>query len=233
MHGITLSRIGRVALDLLYPPRCAICRTDGAFLCKRCTAELPVASGVRCDVCWLPLRRGECYACAEHPPVLARLRSVYRFEGSARHLVHQFKFAGQSALAETLGDLLARSYESHGLGADAIVPVPLTPSRHRMRGYNQALLMAREVSRHTGVPFLEALKRSGHGNTQAGSTTAEERRRNVQGVFSPAKDSSVAGLRVLLIDDVATTCATLNACAAVLLSAGASSVSGLTLARED
>lgn len=233
MQGLTLSRLGRAALDLLYPPRCAICGAHGVFLCERCIDSLPPADGMRCDRCWLPLRGPACYVCAGHPPLLARLRSAYRFEAGARHLVHQFKFAGQSALAESLGSLLAAAYGHHQLKPDVIVPVPLTASRKRIRGYNQALMMAREVSKLTDVPVQEALKRTGHGNTQAGSATAEERRRNVQGVFSSAKDCNVQGLHVLLIDDVATTGATLNACAAVLLDAGAATVSGLTLARED
>ena len=93
--------------------------------------------------------------------------------------------------------------------------------------------MATELSKLSGAPVSEPLRRTGHGSTQAGSASAEERRRNVEGVFSLSKGSEVAGLHVLLIDDVATTGATLNACAAVLLGAGAASVSGLTLARED
>jgi ComF family protein len=101
-----------------------------------------------------------------------------------------------------------------------------------MRGYNQALLMADELSKAAGVRVEEALRRSGHSNPQAGSS-AEARRRNVEGVFSLAKGADMAGRHVLLIDDVATTGATLSACAGVLLDAGAASVAGLALARED
>ena len=233
MQGLSFARLGRAALDLIYPPKCAICGTSGVFLCERCIATLPPTDGRRCDRCWLPLRGPDCHACAEHPGLLAHLRSAYRYEGGVRHAVHAFKFGGQSSLAPDLGRLLAEAYEQHRLEADVIVPVPLTGSRRRIRGYNQALLVATELSKHTGVPVLEALRRKGHSATQAGSTSAEERRRNVEGVFTPAKGQSVNGARVLLIDDVATTGATLNACAAVLLDGGAASVSGLTLARED
>ena len=228
-----LSRIGRLALDLIYPPRCAVCGTGGAMLCGRCREGLPRADGTRCDRCWLPLRGAACVACAEATPRLDRLRSIFRYEGGVIHLVHALKFAGQSSLAPDLGGLLTEAWEQHGLDTDVIVPVPLTAQRRRIRGYNQSLLMAREVSRHTGVAVAEALRRAGHSQPQAGSASADQRRRNVEGVFSPAKGQDVRGARVLLIDDVATTGATLNACASVLLEAGAAAVSGLTLARED
>jgi ComF family protein len=164
---------------------------------------------------------------------IERLRSACRYEGAVIHLVHAYKFGGQSALAPALGGLLADVYRENGLKPDVIVPVPLTPSRRRVRGYNQALLMATELSKATGVPLQEALRRSGHSHPQATSASAELRRRNVEGVFQTGKGADVAGAHVLLIDDVATTGATLSACAGVLLDAGAASVSGLTLARED
>ena len=233
VQGLRISRIGRAALDLIYPPRCAVCGTGGVFLCERCAGTLPRADGRRCDRCWLPLRGVQCFACAEHPTHIEHLRSAFRYEGGVIRLVHAFKFGSQSSLAPSLGALLADAFERHGLEADVIVPVPLTGSRRRIRGYNQALLMAAELSKHAGVAVTETLRRTGHGATQAASASAEERRRNVQGVFSVAKGQDVTGARILLIDDVATTGATLNACAAVLLEAGVAGVAGLTLARED
>lgn len=229
----TLSHIGNLALDLLYPPRCALCDEPGTFLCDACAASLPRAGGERCDVCWLPLRSGFCPGCSEHPSAFSSLRSVWRYEGEARKLVHAFKFGGQASLGRPLAAQLARSYREHSLEADVLVPVPLTGGRKRTRGYNQAGLLARELSRSTGVPSSEALRRRGHAAPQANSASAEERRRNVAGVFEVSRPANVEGRRVVLIDDVATTGATLNSCAAVLLDCGASDVSCLTLARED
>ena len=233
MQGLTLSRIGRLALDLLYPPRCALCGSGGTFLCEDCIETLPRTDGTRCDRCWLPIRGSHCFACAEHPTRLERLRATYRYEGPVRRLVHAFKFGGQSCLAPTLGCVLAATSEQHGLAADVIVPVPLTGSRKRTRGYNQALLLATDLSKLTGAPVVEALHRGGHSQTQAGSASAAQRRSNVEDVFSFSKGRDVGGAHVLLIDDVATTGATLDACAGVLLDGGAASVSALTLARED
>jgi len=229
----SISRIGAAALDLIYPPRCVLCDRLGSFLCDTCLAELPRAEGRRCDACWLPLRGPECTACAEHPALLSRLRCVFRYEGEVRRLVHAFKFGGHSALGRALAARLARCYREQGLEADCIVSVPLTGARRRNRGYNQAGLLAREAGREIGLPVVEALRRRGNATPQAASATAEQRRANVAGVFQPAHRSEVDGRRVLLIDDVATTGATLSACAGVLLSMGASEVIGLTLARED
>jgi ComF family protein len=229
----SLTRLGGAALDLLYPPRCTLCEKHGSFLCETCRLTLPRAEGRRCDSCWLPLHGPMCTVCAEHPTALTRLRSVYRYEGGVRTLVQAFKFRGQSSLGKTLAAQLVGCYQDQGLEADVIVTVPLTGSRKRGRGYNQASLLAGELSRQTGVPVAEALRRTGNAPPQAQSATAEERRHNVVSGFEVARAGDVAGRRVLIIDDVATTGATLNACAVELLNAGAVEVSALTLARED
>lgn len=229
----SLTRLGGIALDLLYPPRCALCASYGSFLCEACRDGLPRAEGRRCDACWLPLRSDTCEACEEHPTALTRLRSAYRYEDSLRTLVHAFKFRGQSSLGRSLAALVTGCYEQHGLDADVIVPVPLTAARRRDRGYNQAALLAGGVSQATGVSLVEALRRTGKATPQAQSATADQRRSNVVGAFEVARPGDVAEKRILLIDDVATTGATLNACAVELLNAGAAEVGGLTLARED
>ena len=227
---MTLASIGRMALDLLYPPHCAVCSVSGSLLCNTCIEALPRAHGARCDICWSPADPCSCYYLN---PSFRRLRSALRYEGDVRHLVKAFKFAGQSSLAEYLTKPLSQMYAAEGLGADFIVPVPLTGLGKRLRGYNQAALLANELSKATGVPCADALSRLRSVKEQARSATAEERRRNVQGVFEVRRTGDVRGRTVLLIDDVATTGATLNACARELLAAGAASVSALTLARED
>lgn len=150
-----------------------------------------------------------------------------------RRLVHAFKFGGQSCLAPPLGRLLIDCYSDAALEADLIVPVPLTGIRRRLRGYNQAALLARELARATGLPLAEALRRRRYRGPQVAAAGAEQRRLNVESAFAVQSAEAVRGRRVLVVDDVATTGATLDACARALLAAGALGVQALTLARED
>ena len=192
-----------------------------------------MAVGNRCSRCWMPLGKGRCSSCAEQLPSFASLRSGLRYEGEAQRLVQAFKFKDQTALAADLGRLLASQYLKIPGQPEAVVPVPLTGVRRRQRGYNQALLLARELASITGLPVLEALQRRTSTRSQSQAADADERRRNVATAFSMKRGLSVSGLSLLLIDDVATTGATLDACARVLLESGASRVDALTLARED
>ncbi len=234
MANLSLASIGRAALDLLYPPRCALCGRGGALLCPACLGALPRAEGRRCDVCWLPLGPDRaCRACGEHPPAFSRLRSPFRYADDVRRLVHAFKYGGQSSLAPLLARPLAECYSAQRLEADVVVPVPLTGRRRRQRGFNQAALVGCELGRSLGLPTVEALRRRRFPGPQAGSASAEERRRNVEGAFVVADARRVAGRRALLVDDVATTGATLDACARALLEAGVAEALALTLARED
>jgi ComF family protein len=156
------------------------------------------------------------------------------FEEGARELVHALKYRHQSALASPMGELMARCLEGEIPPIDVVVPVPLHPRRQRVRGYNQSLLLAREVSRRLeSLLVAKAVARRVNTPPQAKAAGAEARRRNVAGAFE-GRPGALAGRRVLLVDDVTTTGATLDACARVLLSeGGASCVWGLAFARED
>jgi ComF family protein len=233
-----LSNLGRVALDLLFPPRCVLCGRHGAALCDVCAGALPCAEPPRCPRCWSPRRLGSgCRRCDESAsagPGVAGLRSPYVFKGGARELVHALKYHYHSALASTMGELMARYLRDNSLPADVLAPVPLHPRRQRARGYNQSFLLAREVSRRLDLPLAAAtLVRRSDTPPQARTAGGEARRRNVAGAFD-CRPGAVAGRRVLLVDDVTTTGATLDACARALLAkGGASSVWALTFARED
>jgi ComF family protein len=152
------------------------------------------------------------------------------FDGHIRHAIHALKYRRVAALAEPLGDALARFWLAAPAPISAIVPVPLHPARQRERGYNQAELLARRVSRATGAP----LRANGLRRTRATAVQmtlhAAERKANVADAFA-AEPAVVRGADVLLVDDVCTTGATLDACAVVLKAAGAGAVFGLALAR--
>ncbi|MBI4233214.1 MAG: ComF family protein [Chloroflexi bacterium] len=152
-------------------------------------------------------------------------------EGAIREAVHRLKYSNLRAIAPALAGLLAEHLQAHPVPADLIVPVPLHPRRERQRGFNQAALLAKEAGRRLRLPLVErALARVRDSPPQARSASREERRANVQGAFMARQ--GFQGRCVLLVDDVCTTGATLEACAGALRNAGASSIWALTLARE-
>jgi ComF family protein len=230
---MNLASLGRAAIDLLYPPRCALCGRGGDLLCAACLAGLPATTGARCDRCWSPLdARGACPACADHAFAFSRVRAALRYEGDVRRLVHAFKFDYQSGLAPCLAPMLA-AWKRLDFAADLIVPVPLTGLHRRQRGFNQSSLLAREVGRAFAIPVGEALRRRSARSRQAQSRSAAERWSNVEDAFAIVRGADIQGRRIVLIDDIITTGATLDACARVLVAAGAADVAAVTLARED
>jgi ComF family protein len=153
------------------------------------------------------------------------------YEGTLRELIHLFKYQRIRTLAKPLAERLLSAYPREQR-FDVIVPMPLHWFRRWQRGFNQSDLLARLVSRRCGIPIVQAVRRTRATPPQAGLTSAR-RRTNVRGAFSPARAASVQGLRVLLVDDVMTTGATVSACARALKAAGASYVAVLALARAD
>ena len=234
------SLTGRL-LDLLLPPHCLACRgpADGpGRLCPTCWAEVDFIAPPVCVRCGLPLdydlgAEALCGACAADPPAFDRARAVMRYGDVARRLVVGFKHADRTHLAPALGRWLARAGAALIETADILVPVPLHRRRLIGRGFNQSALLAQCLARHTGLAVAtDALRRRRATPSQAGLTRAQ-RRNNVAGAFEgpPHRRPLIEGRRVLLIDDVLTTGATVDTCAATLRRAGADQVDVLTLAR--
>lgn len=175
----------------------------------------------------------DCPACLARPPVFAKARSAFIYDAASRALVLSLKHAGRTDAVAAYGRWMARAGAEALDSADALIPVPLHASRLRKRRFNQSLLLAYAVSKHTGVAVdPHALARIRRTGTQGG-LTAKGRTRNVAGAFqvrSRARDR-IAGARLVLIDDVFTTGATLNACARALRRSGAENVNAITLAR--
>jgi len=149
-----------------------------------------------------------------------------------RQAIHELKYRNLRALAQPLARLLRDYLADNPLPADVLVPVPLHSKRLSKRGYNQSHRLARELGKRMNVPVVDdCLFRQRHTSPQTRTSSAEERQRNIASAFACHTDN-LRDKRVLLIDDVATSGATLDACAAALKAAGASSVWGLVLARE-
>lgn len=237
-------RIARSLVDALLPSSCAYCRMPAGhsgvpFFCAACWADFSVISASLCPGCGRPFDSEEsltaspshcCRSCRLSPPLFDQALSVGYFEGSLREAIHVFKYRPLRALGAPLGRWMAgnvRQLAQH----DIVLPVPLHRSRLRRRGFNQALLLAHAVSLRHAVPLsCDTLLRIRPTRPQV-ELSGAERSANVRGAFAVPRPAEVQGLRILLIDDVFTTGATLNECARALKAAGAGAVSALTLAR--
>ncbi len=205
-------------LDLLYPPRCPFCHRflDGGMrVCSRCERSLPYMPTGGLDRTFENLN--ECF-------------SVLRYEGDVRKSLHRYKFGGVSAYAGCYAKLLAECIEDNAIYADVVTWAPLSARRLRERGYDQARLLAEGAAEYMETPCLPLLKKRRHNAAQSGTKSADERRRNVRGVYAYAGNKPLDGMTVLLVDDIVTTGATLDECAGVLRKAGAAEILALTLA---
>lgn len=222
-------------------PACAVCDavldapTRGP-VCPACWASIRPLTPPLCDACGDPLPSWRtitspaprCPRCRRTRRPVDRARSVGSYEGALRGIIHALKYDGRRSLASRLGPLMRARAGDLLEDVDAVVPVPLHRARRWARGFNQAADLARALDR---LPVVHALRRARATPTQT-SLPAAQRHRNVRGAFVPTR--SVANLRggiVLLVDDVCTTGATLDACARALKDAGVREVRALTAAR--
>ena len=227
------------ALHWLWPRICLACREDLPFplagpLCGACLGRLRRLEGALCARCGAPWPGPEalCPDCRRGLWALDEIRAAFRYRMPLPPLLYAFKYGGRLWAGRALADWMAGAFPGRGeFGAtDALVPVPLHPARERRRGFNQARILAQAVGRAGGLPVIDALRR--RWNTRPQSRLARsERRGRLEGAFVPAPGSDVRGLRLLLIDDVCTSGATLEACAKALRAAGAESVKAYALAR--
>ncbi len=221
-------------LDVVFPPVCAGCGRVGALLCPACAAQMERVTGPICPRCGQALEPGDnsttlCRECRESPLVLCQMRAALRYQEPTSSLIHRFKYEGCFALATPLAGSLIAAWPAWEQPPDLIIPIPLHPRRKRRRGYNQSELLAAPLARALGLPLNpRGLQRVRHTAPQVG-LGPEERHDNVHGAFVAANE--VYQQRVLLIDDVLTTGATMRAAAEALLAAGAASVSAYCLAR--
>lgn len=243
LSGIALSarRAGRGLLDLILPPRCLACGeqvADPRALCARCWSKLDFIAAPVCASCGLPLEhqsdpQARCAACLAKPPRYDRARAVFRYGDESRGMILSFKHADRTDAAVAFATWMARAGKELLAEADVIAPVPLHYRRLVWRRYNQAGLLALRLGETARKPVaIDLLKRLRATPSQAG-LGARERKRNVAGAIlaNPARLAAVKGKRVLLIDDVLTTGATVSACARALRKAGAAGVDVLTLSR--
>ena len=217
-------------IDLFYPQRCAGCeKRSRDLLCRTCFEALPEIWRPVCGRCGLPTAF-ETFVCEECKSVdfgFEGARAPLRYEGVGKEIVHALKYKGYTRLVDRLAAPLMVGALDGDRRFDAVVPVPLHRSRLRRRGFNQAELLARGVARKINAPVSDTLQVVRRTRDQV-DLSASERRKNVAGAFSAR--TRVRG-RILLIDDVFTTGATMNSCAEGLVRAGAKEVFALSLCR--
>ena len=228
-----LNQLVELAIDAFFPRRCVGCGKVGSFLCLDCRRKLPRVFPPLCPQCGKPQASGIlCPSCRQRQTQIDGVRSPFRFEEVLRQAIHQLKYHNLRAISPCLAQLLADYLHSNPLPGEAIIPVPLHPRRLRERGYNQSGLLARELSKLTNLPLIQdCLIRIKEAQPQVRASSAQERLNNVASAFL-CQDNGVDGKQIILIDDVCTSGATLESCASALKNKGATSVWGLTLARE-
>lgn len=232
--------LGSRLSDVVVPPVCLSCQTPQSVhnaLCPECWRQMDFIRAPLCDRLGIPLPfdtggRMISAAASARPPVYQRARAVAAYDGVMRRLIHGFKYRDRHDVRRLFGSWLQQAGGELLRDADVIVPVPLNRMRLLKRRFNQAAILGGEVGRLTGVPHVPtALRRVRATPSQVG-LTHEQRRQNVRGAFAVGRNErpDIVGRRVLLIDDVITTGATIEACAKALLAAGADGVDVLVLA---
>ena len=221
-------------LSLVFPARCVCCSSVGlGWLCPGCCSGIVRSPGPRCGRCDLPLRdEGDCPDCRSLSSSLVRTVAVGAYAGPLKRALQALKFERRWELCEPLARLLAcRVQEGLGeVGFDLIGAIPIDAAREALRGYNQAGLLAWRTAVRLGIPYRPGLLVRTRGGTAQSRSSRARRRPNVEGAFVVPAPQAVRGRRVLLLDDVMTTGATLDAAASVLAEAGAQ-VWGLVVAR--
>jgi ComF family protein len=240
-----LRRLSARALEVLFPARCATCEAPlkGApnpWFCRTCWDALPRYGAGVCDACGRPIEADglppgwRCGDCLKAAAPFARARALGPYRGTLAEAVRLLKYGERPALARALVDRIDLESAPPDLwDVDVVLPVPLHGRRLRLRGYNQSAHLALALARRLGRPAPEGvLERTRATRPQVG-LRRPERAANVRGAFRVGRAAAVAGRRVLLVDDVITTGATIRACARALKAAKAARVTVWAAARQD
>ena len=226
------------AIGVLLAPSCAVCAAilpapSAGAVCAECWGRIPPAAGAFCASCGTALvtssERGAapaCGCCDAGRTALAAVYALGEYDGTLRAVLHALKYGGRRSVAPRLSALMAHHARGLLAGADLAIPVPLHWTRRWHRGFNQSA----ELAAGLGLPVVHALRRRRATSSQTGLTAAD-RRANVRGAFAVRRPTALASRSIVLVDDVWTTGATMEACGRAVSACGAREVRGITAAR--
>jgi competence protein ComFC len=229
-----LSEIRNAIVEFLFPATCVGCGKWGNFICSNCLKQLHRISPPYCKRCGKPGTSDSVYCpvCWNSQTKIDGIRSVFYFDSVIRAAVHDLKYHHLKALSVQMAGFLHQYLLTDPLSFDALIPVPVHKNRIKLRGYNQSQLIAQHLGKLLNTPVdTNCLVRTRNTLPQARSASVEQRKKNVQGAFSCISPGN-GHKNILLIDDVCTSGATLEACATALKHSGFHTVWGLTVARE-
>ncbi len=226
------------AITFLYPAQCRVCEKQLGlesvpYMCETCWHDIPLIEPPWCEMCGIPNTEDVCNECATTPPPYGKLRTIAFYESALQQAVHLFKFEKRTSLAKPLAQLTIEHFPDDCDIAeyDFILPIPIHKKRLRERGFNQATLIANEIAKTTGIQVVtDALVRYRNTSPQS-SLDREARQTNIVGAFELQKKEVVRNKRILVLDDVYTTGATVREAVKVLWDADPAEIDVLTLAR--
>lgn len=237
-----LLNFNTLIFNAFFPEECCLCknllpRKGERFICAPCWDKIDYLKGPVCPCCSKPFGSPDalylCGDCRKNPPPFNGVKAVGYYRGVLKEIIHLFKYQGKTGLSKYLIELMNQTYKEKWVdnSFDAIIPVPLHRKRLREREFDQALILAKGISKHQGIPLIYGnLTRERWTESQT-NLSKGDRWHNVKKAFGLRNPDQIRGLRILLIDDVYTTGATISECAVVLKKAKAKQIYAFTLAR--
>ncbi len=246
---MSLNTIKTFILDLIFPRFCLGCQKEMAskqsvLICDACFGKIALNSGVQCHICGLRNTKGTCKRCRQKTPLKGLLAASQYENPILKEMIHRFKYQSVESLKKPLAELIiayiAKEFLTDKLANSVLVPIPLTLKRKINRGFNQSELLAKEIGKFLNCPVINLLKRKKFTSPQAEISDWQKRKENISGVFclstsyphfyrfrKPIKKP----IKIILVDDVATSGATLEEAARVLKQAGIKEIYGLVIAK--
>jgi competence protein ComFC len=229
----TAYNLAKSVMDLIYPLRCGGCGANGHVLCKECVDTfLSVEEETSCPMCGMPVGiRSVCGKCLDEKNLFEEGLYGFYYENRLRDAIHSFKFSGRKDVGKHLVGLVEKRITAFSYRFDCIIPLPVTEKRLKERGFNQSFILAEEISRMTGKPVYHSVLIKTKETRDQYTLSRDERKKNIKGAFSLAKDAHLKSKKVLLVDDLYTTGQTAREAARTLLRGKAEDVVFFALAR--